>query len=590
MTTFVVAAPSAPKIRRLVIERFRGISSLSWNPGAGVNVILGGGDVGKTTILDAIGLLLNPTNATAVTDTEYYLRKEDVGFSIEAVMAIPDAVPINQQAKPAWPWAWNGTEAVVPNLDDGSPPQDPVYKLRVRGTEDLELVYEIVQPDGTGDILTVGLRRAVGLVRLGGDDRNDRDLRLVHGSALDRLLSDKGLRSRLTTELAKSDVRDELSPAAKDLLQALDVSFKEKSLPSGLDLAITGSQGLAITALIGLTAKHDEVALPLASWGSGTRRLAALAIAEQTQGPAPITLVDEVERGLEPYRQRVLMEKLQSSASQIFVTTHSASAVAAASNANFWYVDHKSGIGPLDSRKIARHRKGDPETFLARLSIVAEGVTEVGFVSELLARAGLASLEQYGIHLADGGGNESTIDLLEALAAGGLRFGGFVDNERGQHSGRWAKVKEGLGPLLFQWTTGCVEETVIDLLAEDKLEALLTDPEGEKTGKRLRTLAVRCGTDSKDFKTIADSAGRNLRQLIRDAATGTVPGGLTEGSEKKQYKAHSQDWFKTLDGGRELARKVFGLGLWPTLKTQLLPFCNSVLAVAGLAAVADLSS
>jgi AAA domain len=45
---------SAPTVYHLTIERFRGIKALSWYPGRGVNVILGGGDVGKTTILDAI--------------------------------------------------------------------------------------------------------------------------------------------------------------------------------------------------------------------------------------------------------------------------------------------------------------------------------------------------------------------------------------------------------------------------------------------------------------------------------------------------------------------------------------------------------
>jgi putative ATP-dependent endonuclease of the OLD family len=52
--------PSAATILRLTIERFRGIKSLSWYPSAGVNVVLGGGDVGKSTILDAIALLLAP--------------------------------------------------------------------------------------------------------------------------------------------------------------------------------------------------------------------------------------------------------------------------------------------------------------------------------------------------------------------------------------------------------------------------------------------------------------------------------------------------------------------------------------------------
>src|SRR5581483_7731269 len=203
-------------------------------------------------------------------------------------------------------------DAVVPSADDGAGTiSDPVYILRVRGTDELELAYEIVEPDGSVNGLSVALRRAIGLVRLSGDDRNDRDLRLVQGSALDRLLSDKGLRSRMTTELAKSDVKDELTEDAQKALAELDKAFRDKSLPDGLDLAITGGHGASIASLIGLTAECQGVQLPLASWGAGTRRLSALAIAEQKQGEAPITLVDEIERGLEPYRQRALIEKLQ---------------------------------------------------------------------------------------------------------------------------------------------------------------------------------------------------------------------------------------------------------------------------------------
>ena len=81
-------AIAAPVILYLNIERFRGIKALPWYPAAGVNVILGGGDVGKTTILDAIAILLAPTNATAVSDTDYYRRDIDAGFLIEAVMSL----------------------------------------------------------------------------------------------------------------------------------------------------------------------------------------------------------------------------------------------------------------------------------------------------------------------------------------------------------------------------------------------------------------------------------------------------------------------------------------------------------------------
>ena len=63
-----------PHIRLLTIKRFRGIEELTWRPAKGVNVILGGGDAGKTTILEAIALLLNPTNATGLSDSDYWQR------------------------------------------------------------------------------------------------------------------------------------------------------------------------------------------------------------------------------------------------------------------------------------------------------------------------------------------------------------------------------------------------------------------------------------------------------------------------------------------------------------------------------------
>ena len=64
---------------------------------------------------------------------------------------------------------------------------------------------------------------------------------------------------------------------------------------------------------------------------------------------------------------------------------------------------------------------------------------------------------------------------------------------KNKHPTRWQKLAEKLDKLLFRWQSGCIEENVIKLLPDDKLEALLTDPEGEKTGMRLRTLAERLG-------------------------------------------------------------------------------------------------
>ena len=50
--------------RQLKIERFRRLENFTWNPTSGLNIILGGGDVGKTTILEAVALLLNPSTTS----------------------------------------------------------------------------------------------------------------------------------------------------------------------------------------------------------------------------------------------------------------------------------------------------------------------------------------------------------------------------------------------------------------------------------------------------------------------------------------------------------------------------------------------
>jgi len=581
---------SAPTICKLTIERFRGIKYLSWRPTPGVNLILGGGDVGKTTILDAISLLLSPTNSVSVLDSDYYLRDEKAEFSIEAVMALPSGSGINQLTKPSWPWNWNEKDAIVPGLDEGSElAGEEVYLLRVRGTSDLELSYEIVQPSGMTDTLPVSFRRAIGLVRLSGDDRNDRDLRLVQGSALDRLLTDKGLRSRMASTLVESDVRKALSDDARAALSDLNKVFQTQKLPDDLDIAVTGGQGPSIASLVGLTAKQEKVRLPLSSWGAGTRRLSALAIAERIQDGNPITVVDEVERGLEPYRQQILMERLQKSHSQAFITTHSPVAISAASKASLWYMDQTGNLGELSGTKVKALQDSDPNAFLARLTIVAEGITEVGFVRSLLTKALGTKLDPLGFHVADGGGHDTTIELLESLSRGGMQFGGFADNED-RHPTRWAGVREKLGALLFRWESGDTESNIIDALADEQIEPFITDPEGEKTGQRLRTLMMRLDIQAKDFASIKAAAGSNLKRLIKEAAGGAVPDGTADAANKKTYRKQSQDWFKTEQGGRELASKLFSLGIWPSLKTQLLPFCNAIRVSAGMSPLEDLQS
>jgi putative ATP-dependent endonuclease of OLD family len=269
------------------------------------------------------------------------------------------------------------------------------------------------------------------------------------------------------------------------------------------------------------------------------------------------------------------------------MTTHSATAISAANKATLWYVDAKQVIGCLPRAKISRQQIRDPETFLARLTIVAEGEAEKGFVRSLLERAIGASLYDYGILVTDGQGHDTSIDLLEALSEGGLQFGCFVDNE-GRHPQRWKALKAKLGSLHFQWPAGCLEENVVKHLATAQLRTLIEDPSDQHTGDRLRTLAERLGISDKRFETISAKAA-DLPALIIAAALGRIPADKSSASEaeKKALKAHAKQWFHSYDGGTELAQKMFTLGVWPKVKAQLLPFVNAVRSAVTLPALTD---
>ncbi len=582
----------AAEIKRLHIQRFRGIRELIWRPSSGLNLLLGGGNVGKTTLLEAIGLLLNPTTSYTLADSDYFDRRVEDEFQIEAVMALPGEV--NRQPGMAWPWEWNGQDAILAGgeaLDDAAAPgaaRPSVYKVRVRGTADLELVYEIIQPDDNVGAFSAGLRREIGLVRLLGDDRNDRDLRLIQGSNLDRLINDRGLRARLGHELAADSVDRHLDAEPLARLQLLDEQFVARRLPTKLGLAFTGSAGQSINALIGLTADKEGVVLPLATWGAGTRRLAALAIGDALQDGHPITLIDELERGLEPYRQRQLVQRIAAGPGQTFVTTHGASVLSAAMGASVWYVDTDGQVGELPTDKISRHLARDPEAFLARLSIVTEGATEVGFLREQLDHA-LPGWRELGVHITDGGGNDDALALLEALSLGGVKFGGFVDNEN-RHAGRWRAVKERVRQLVFQWAEGNTEQNIIPMFPAGQIRALIEDPTDEKTGLRMRTLADRLETAEATFETLTERArerlGANAGQWnhplipwIVDAASGKVPDAFQDAppAQRNPFKGHASAWFKSVEGGHELARKVRASGVWDQQLGELLrPFFEAV--------------
>lgn len=566
-----------PRIRRLTVSNFRGLAHTEWWPVEGMNIIIGGGDSGKSTLLHALSLVFSPTNAVQLLETDYYNRLLEPGFTIEATISLPEDIGLANFQQALWPWEWDGEKAVLPDNEREGALRDPVYIFQLVGTSDLELVWQIIQPNLEPVSLSTGLRRRVGVVRLASDDRNDRDLRLVSGSALDRLLSKGSLKSRISKEVSAADLSNAMTENEQRSLETLDKSMAAAGLPSGLDLGLTSSQGLSIGALVGLLAEKTGTLLPVSSWGAGTRRMAALEIARATEASTRLTVIDEIERGLEPYRLRQLLETLSADEQQCFVTTHSPVVLAAAKKAALWYIDGTGRVGRLPQDKIARQQSRDPETFLSRVPIIAEGITEVGFLRVLLKLVFEGKDTVHGIRVVDGGGNEAMLGVLEALKDAGISVAGFCDDE-GKFPGRWTTLKAAAGPKLFQWQKGCLEENIIVHVPDSSLFSLAYDNDGV-SGDRLRTLADRLNIQDKSETAILSACGSydSLRKLIVEAATGDRSGASRD-PIGKEWSKHSQKWFKTLSGGAELCEKMISLRLWHLVEPAFLPFLNAIRA------------
>jgi predicted ATP-dependent endonuclease of OLD family len=73
-------------LRRLQVEHFRGIESAEWAINRRLVGLVGAGDSTKTTLMDAIGLVLSPNSNLQFTDADFF------GFDLTKNIVIEAAV------------------------------------------------------------------------------------------------------------------------------------------------------------------------------------------------------------------------------------------------------------------------------------------------------------------------------------------------------------------------------------------------------------------------------------------------------------------------------------------------------------------
>jgi len=74
------------RLRQIEIKNFRSIRNFQWFPSNGLNCLIGAGDSGKSTILDAIDWCLGARRNLSVNDADFY--QLDINNPIQIMLTI----------------------------------------------------------------------------------------------------------------------------------------------------------------------------------------------------------------------------------------------------------------------------------------------------------------------------------------------------------------------------------------------------------------------------------------------------------------------------------------------------------------------
>ena len=459
------------RLRHVQIERFRGIKQLDWTVGGAFVCLIGPGDSTKTTILDAIELALSPRWNVPFDDADFYESKTDEPLSIIVTVGdLPDE--LKSDAKYGLlARGWNSTDGLHDEPQDGD---ELVLSIRLQVDRSLEPSWTVFNDrESAGRLVGARDRERLGCTRLG--EYLDRHFAWGRGSILSRLTEEGDSLSEVLAE-ANRAARLKLTSLGPEELPTLRLAA-EKVKTAGAKLGV-GPRGdyrpnldvKAVTVGEGALSLHDGD-VPVRRAGLGSRRLLAMAMQREVVKSRGLTLIDEIEHGLEPHRIRLVLQVLREAtdsgeAGHVLLTTHVPVVVQELKVGQLRVVRSKNGITQVIAIPDALQRivLKTSEAFLARKILVCEGKTEIGFCRSLdryWAQTGL-SFGLAGVALADGEGTDAPT-VAAAFVQLGYEVAMLVDSDVPFQPDRQALESAGVVALIWEGGVSLEQRLALDL-------------------------------------------------------------------------------------------------------------------------------
>jgi hypothetical protein len=554
------------QIRQLKVAHFRGIAALDWKPNSTFCCLVGAGDSGKSTILDAVEAALSPRWFSFI-EPDFLDCNTKKAIEIEVTIGELSKALKSDERFGLYVRGWTTAGEI---RDEPEDVDEAVLTIRLTVDATMEPVWELVCDRVDGARTLSNRDRALfGLVRLAGEDA--RHLAWGQGSVLSRLTGDT---EEAATRLAEA-YRSARSSARLGEIEALATAAeKAEGFAKGLGAYVQGGYepGLELGRSgisSGSIALHDN-GVPLRLAGLGTRRLATLAIQKSAITEGAIVLVDEIEHGLEPHRIIGAIAQLKADQSiakfegkavgQVLLTTHSDVALAEA-GADSMHVVQTTRIGrittlarPVSPDPIRALMRFTPRALFARRILVTEGHTEIGLLLGIREywpphHKG-KPIEQLGVAIADGNGEQAGSMAL-ALASLGYDTAIYRDSDT-TLSVEMVDALNANGIKIFEYGSGLNTERAIfsaasDPLVQELLVCARTEKGNDAIDNNLDIKMPELGISSirdnfANWEIFTDLDGTQLREAISEVA-----------SRKK--------WFKDQRVGRSLAPIVWRIAM-----------------------------
>lgn len=549
-------------IRKLEIKNFRSINYLEWAPNPGINCLIGPGDSGKSSILDAIDLCLGARRNVSFEDTDFHLLNVETAIEIFITLGcLPESL-LNIELYGNF---LRGFVQETKQIEDEPRAGiETVVTLRLKVTSDLEpswLLYsERAEEQSIERSLAWSERITLSPVRIG--NYSNSNLSWTRGSVLNKLTTNRvNLGSALAeaARTARTNFGEVAELQLNDTLEVVRATSHELGIPIGDTVkALLDSHSVSISD--GAVSLHSENGIPLRLLGTGSSRLLVSGLQRRSTSNASIALIDEVEYGLEPHRIARLLDSLGAKepepSFQVFMTSHSPIAIRELSGDQIFLVrssDHHHIYNAGNSDLIQSTLRKVPEAFLAKSIIVCEGASEVGFargLDQFWVGQGSKSFFALGGAYVDatGGSPDKCFEKAIALKNLGYRVLVLIDGDIALNAELVMKFN---GDFINWRPMRSLEDELFLSLGDTAIDALVLKAI-DVLDRDLVDEHIKSKSNGK--KTLNDIETESLLDEISDE-TKVLLG--------KASKAKKNEWFKSVTTFQEVAKEIVG----PNLET-----------------------